>query len=83
VLVVKRRLSNAKPAAKISLQTNKKQGFKKDFPPHFNDTTPAIRLNEIRKELLFQGIFNVLVVCQKFCILVFQAIVSCGLNVNN
>ena len=63
MLVVKRRLSNAKPA-KISLQTNKKQGFKKDFPQHFNDTTPPIRLNEIRKVLLFQDIFHVLVVSQ-------------------
>ena len=77
MLVVKKRLPGAKPA-KISLQTNKKQGFKKDFPQHFDDTTPPIRLNEIRKVRLFQDIFHVLVVSQSFCILVFQAIVSCG-----
>ena len=31
---------------------------------HFNETTPPIRLNKIRKVLLFQDIFHVLVVSQ-------------------
>ena len=55
-------LPNAKPT-KVSFQTNRKQGFKKDFPQHSNDTTPPSWLNEIGKVLLFQDIFHVLV-CQ-------------------
>ena len=55
-------LPNTKPT-QTSLQTNRKQSFKKDFPQHSNDTTPPSWLNEIGKVLLFQDIFHVLV-CQ-------------------
>ena len=74
-------LPNTKPT-KRSLQTNRKQGFKKDFPQYFNDTTPPKTFYEVRKVLLFQDIliFWLSVNNFGFCYLAFVscAFLECG-----
>ena len=60
------RLPNAKPA---KIQANRKQGFKKDFPQHFNHATFSIECKVFFS--VFRDIVHVLIVSQEFCILLF------------
>ena len=64
VLVVNEGFRTRSQLNKLTNKQTKNKVLKKVFPQHFNDTTPPIRLNEIRKVLLFQDIFHVLIVSQ-------------------
>ena len=64
MLVVNEGFQTRSKLNKLTNKQTKNKLLRKIFPQHFNDTTPPIRLNEIREVLLFQDIFHVLVVSQ-------------------